>query len=69
MIKYLPERIHITGIGSVINGTKVRDTDRYYWVSKMAKDLIILTKQDHYTFSDIEGFFRDRVFTNYLNEM
>lgn len=41
--KYFPERIKWTKIGPVYNDTRERDTHRYYWSSKMAKDFIMLT--------------------------
>lgn len=41
--RYMPERIKWTGINPVYNDTGEQDQHRYYWVSKMSKDLIILT--------------------------
>lgn len=67
--KYFPERIKWTGIDPVHNDTRERDTHRYYWSAKMAKDFIILTGKKEFTFQEVEGYFRDRVFLNYLNEM
>ena len=43
LAKYLPERIKWTGIHPIHNDTGTRDTHRYYWASKMAKDFIIFT--------------------------
>mmetsp|Transcript_41863 Transcript_41863/g.64058 ORF Transcript_41863/g.64058 Transcript_41863/m.64058 type:complete len:194 (-) Transcript_41863:1032-1613(-) len=40
---YLPERMMWTGIDPVHNDTRERDTHRYYWASKTAKDFIMLT--------------------------
>jgi hypothetical protein len=67
--KYFPERIMWTGIDPVHNDTRERDTHRYYWSSKMAKDFIILTGKKSFTYKEVEGYFKDRVFINYLNEM
>jgi len=35
----------------------------------MSKDLIILTGKTEFTYQDIEGYFQDKVFLNYLNEL
>lgn len=67
--KYFPERIKWTGIDPIHNDTRERDTHRYYWSSKMAKDFIILTGKKEFTFKEVEGYFNDRVFLNYVNEM
>ena len=69
LVKYVPERIMWTGIDPVFNDTRERDTHRYYWSAKMAKDLIILSGKQEFTYQEIEGYFVDRVILNYLNEM
>ena len=48
--KYFPERIHITGHGPVKNNSASRDTNRYYWSAKMAKDFIIFTGKQDFTY-------------------
>jgi len=63
----MPERIMWTGIDPVYNDTRERDNHRYYWSSKMAKDLIILSGKDEFTYSEIAGYFKDKVILNYLN--
>ena len=35
----------------------------------MAKDFIIMTKKEQFTYKEVEGYFKDRVFMNYLNEL
>ena len=67
--RYIPERIKWTGIDPVFNDTRERDTHRYYWAAKMAKDFIILTGKTKFTYQEIDGYFREKVFMNYLNEM
>ena len=67
--KYFPERIKWTGIDSIHNDTRERDTHRYYWSAKMAKDFIILTGKKDFTIKEVQGYFDDRVFLNYVNEM
>lgn len=59
----------MTGQGPVHNITKVRDTDRFYWVAKMAKDFVLMTGKETFSCSDLKRYFADRVFLNYLNEM
>jgi len=56
-----------TGIDPVYNLTQVRDTHRNYWSAKMAKDLIILSGKEKFSYYDIKGYFDDKVFLNYLN--
>jgi hypothetical protein len=58
-----------TGIHPLFNDTGERDVHRYYWTSKMAKDFIILTGKETFTYKEVEGYFKDRVFINYLNEL
>jgi len=58
-----------TGIDPVFNETRERDTHRYYWASKMAKDFVMLTGKREFTYHDVEGYFDDKVFLNYLNEL
>ena len=48
--EYMPERIMWTGIDPVYNDTRERDNHRYYWSSKMAKDLIILSGKEKFTY-------------------
>jgi len=67
--KYVPERIKWTGIDAVHNDTRERDTHRYYWTAKMAKDFVMLTGKETFTYNEVEGYFKDRVFMNYLNEL
>lgn len=67
--KYMPERLRQTGSGPVFNMTKALSTDRFYWSSKMAKDFVIFTKKEHFSYADIEGYFTDRVVLNFMNEM
>lgn len=69
MSKYLPERMMWTGIHPIYNDTKVRDTHRYYWASKMAKDFIIMSGKEEFTYQDIDSYFVDRVILNYLNQL
>ena len=63
----MPERIMWTGIDPVHNDTRERDNHRYYWSSKMAKDLIILSGKEQFTYQEIDGYFQDKVILNYLN--
>jgi hypothetical protein len=35
----------------------------------MAKDFIMLTGKEKFTYQEVEGYFKDRVFMNYLNEL
>ena len=42
---------------------------RYYWGAKMSKDFVILTGNQKFSYSEVEGYFKDRVILNYLNEM
>ena len=58
-----------TGIDPVYNDTRERDTHRYYWSAKTAKDLIILTGKKTFTYGEIQNYFEERVFLNYLNEL
>ena len=58
-----------TGIHPVYNDTMERDTHRYYWASKMAKDFIMATGKETFTGSEIEDYFRNNVLVNYLNEI
>ena len=51
--KYFPERIKWTGIDSIHNDTRERDTHRYYWSAKMAKDFIILTGKKEFTVKEV----------------
>lgn len=67
--KYIPERIKWTGIDPIHNDTRERDTHRYYWTAKMAKDFIMMTGKEKFTFQEVEGYFIDKVFINYLNEL
>lgn len=67
--KYIPERIKWTGIDPIHNDTRERDTHRYYWTAKMAKDFIMMTGKEQFTFQEVEGYFIDKVFINYLNEL
>lgn len=46
LARYLPERMCWTGIHPVHNDTRERDTHRYYWASKMAKDFVMLTEKE-----------------------
>jgi|TARA_B110001450_G_scaffold253224_1_gene276296 hypothetical protein len=50
LVKYFPERVHWTGIHPVFNETMERDIHRYYWTSKMAKDFIIMTGKETFTY-------------------
>ena len=43
-----------TGIHPIYNDTRERDTHRYYWSAKMAKDFIIFTKKDEFKYSEIK---------------
>lgn len=56
-----------TGIDPVYNDTRERDNHRYYWSSKMAKDLIILSGKENFSYQEINGYFQDKVILNYLN--
>jgi len=67
--KYFPERIMWSTINPVFNDTRERDTHRYYWCAKMAKDFIMLTEKEEFTYHDINGYFTDKVFLNYLNDL
>ena len=58
-----------TGIDPVYNDTRERDTHRYYWSAKTAKDLIILTGKKTFSYGEIQNYFEERVFLNYLNEL
>ena len=69
LANYMPERICWTGIGPIFNDTLERDTHRYYWSSKMAKDFVMLTGKDSFTYHEVESYFKDRAILNYLNEM
>lgn len=51
------------------NDTKERDTHRYYWSSKMAKDFVMLAGKDEFSYQEVESYFNDKVILNYLNEM
>jgi hypothetical protein len=46
----MPERIMGTGSDPVDNDTRERDNHRDYRSSKMAKDLIILSGKDKFTY-------------------
>lgn len=35
----------------------------------MAKDVVILTKRDSFTYYEVEQGFKDRLYLNYLNEL
>lgn len=67
--KYIPERVKWTGVDPVHNDTRERDTHRYYWGSKLSKDLIILTGKTEFTYSEIDSYFNEKVILNYLNEL
>lgn len=54
---YFPERMMWTGIHPVWNDTKERDSHRYYWAAKMAKDFVFLTEQDKFTYHEVEQGF------------
>ena len=69
LAKYVPERIMWTSIDPVHNDTRERDTHRYYWASKMAKDFTILTGKDSFTYGEMNKFFEDKMIHNYLNEL
>jgi len=58
-----------TGIDPVHNDTRERDTHRYYWSAKMAKDFVLMTGKETFTYKEVEGYFKDKVFLNYLNEL
>ena len=58
-----------TGIHPVYNDTMERDTHRYYWASKMAKDFVIATGKEEFTGAEIDAYFKDHTILNYLNEM
>jgi len=66
---YFPERIEWTTIHPKYNDTRERDTHRYYWSAKMAKDLVILTGKESFTYAEVEQGFKDRLYLNYLNEL
>lgn len=66
---YFPERIEWTSIHPKYNDTRERDTHRYYWSAKMAKDYVILTGKESFTYAEVEQGFRDRSYLNYLNEV
>lgn len=66
---YFPERIEWTSIHPLHNDTTERDTHRYYWSAKMAKDFIILTGKKSFTYAEVEQGFKDRTYLNYLNEL
>ena len=57
LARYLPERMMWTGIHPVYNDTMERDTHRYYWASKMAKDFVIATGKESFKGSEIDHFF------------
>lgn len=44
-----------------------RDTHRYYWASKMAKDFVIATGKETFTGAEIDQYFKDKSMLNYLN--
>lgn len=67
--KYFPERIHWTGIDPVHNDTRERDTHRYYWAAKTAKDFVILTGKTSFTYNEVKMYFDERMILNYLNEL
>lgn len=67
--KYFPERIKWTGVDPVHNDTRERDTHRYYWCSKAAKDLIILSGKTEFTYAEVKEYFDQRVILNYINEL
>ena len=66
---YMGARICYSIIHPVYNGTMEQDTIRFYLSAKMAKDMIMLTGKQSFTYSEIEGYFEDKVFLNYLNSM
>lgn len=66
---YFPERMEWTGIHPTHNDTRERDTHRYYWSAKMAKDYIHLTGKESFTYKEVEQGFKDRSYLNYLNEV
>jgi hypothetical protein len=66
---YFPERIEWTSIHPKYNDTRERDTHRYYWSAKMAKDYIHLTGKESFTYNEVEQGFNDRSYLNYLNEV
>jgi len=53
LAKYFPERMKWTGIDPVYNETRERDTHRYYWASKMAKDFVMLTGKREFTYHEV----------------
>jgi hypothetical protein len=63
----MPERIMGTGSDPVDNDTRERDNHRDYRSSKMAKDLIILSGKEKFTYQEIKSYFQDKVILNYLN--
>jgi hypothetical protein len=65
----LPERIKWTGIHPVFNDTMERDTHRYYWASKMAKDFVLQTGKKEFKGVEIQSYFENKVILNYLNEV
>jgi hypothetical protein len=67
--KYFPERIHWSGVDPIHNDTRERDTHRYYWCSKAAKDLIILSGKTEFTYSEVKQYFDERIILNYINEL
>jgi hypothetical protein len=46
-----------------------QDTVRHYFSAKMAKDFVMLADKLEFSMDDIEGYFEDKVFLNYINEM
>lgn len=69
LASYFPERIEWTSIHPKYNDTTERDTHRYYWSAKMAKDLVILLGKESFTYAEVEQGFADRLYLNYLNEL
>lgn len=69
LASYFPERIMWTSIHPKHNDTRERDSHRYYWAGKMAKDYVFLTGKDNFTYAEVEEGFRDRSYLNYLNEI
>lgn len=66
---YIAARLCYSTIHPVYNGTMEQDTIRFYLSAKMAKDVIMLSGKEAFTYEEVEGYFRDRVFLNYLNSM
>lgn len=66
---YFPERIEWSSIHPKYNDTRERDTHRYYWSAKMAKDYVHLTGKESFTYQEVERGFKDRSYLNYLNEL